>query len=223
MKKYSQLFLLLLLSATLISAQSKFGIGVNAGIQIPTGDFADAYKNGFGAGAALSYDLSDNLQLAANVGYSQFSFNNDKYNELLNEFFGAFGTKMNVDIQSKLKVIPLMLSGKYFLTSSAVKPYAQVELGLHIVSVDASTVKVNSETITAVSSQSEAATAWGIGFGVLYNAAPKIDIDINAKIGGNSLEMKTSMSTSTSNSSASQTSNSTMSFFAVTAGIHFAL
>lgn len=224
MKKISFLLAIFILGATtLLTAQSKLGIGVNGSYLSPTGDFGDVYKAGAGGGASLTYAVTNNLQLSANVGYSQLSFNNDKYNQLLNSFFGSFGTAINVNVDSKLKVIPIVLGGKYFLTSTNFRPYATVDVGLHIISADEATVKVNGQTLTAAASESKTATAWGLGAGFLIKAAPKINVDINAKINGNNLEVGTSMSASSGGSSSSQSSNSTMTFFSVSAGLIFEL
>jgi hypothetical protein len=223
MKKVQYIIIALLFSVTLITAQTKLGLGINGSYLSPTGDFGDVYKSGFGGTAYLTYDLSENLQLCAIAGYSQFSFNNEKYNELLSAFFSSFGTEINVDIQSKMKIIPLMVGGKYFLSSSNFRPYGELNLGLHIVSVDASSIKINGESLTAVAEQSESTFGWGLGVGFLYKVAPKISLDINAKVNGNGLEVGTSMSSSSSGYSESQSSNSTVAFFSISAGLMFEL
>lgn len=223
MKRMIYAVLLIVLSCTILTAQTKLGLGVNASYLSPTGDFGDVYKSGFGGTASLTYDASDNLQLSAIAGYSQFSFNNEKYNELLSAFFSSFGTNVNVDIQSKLKIIPLMIGGKYFFSSSNFRPYSELNLGLHLVSVDASSIKINGETLNAVAKQSKSTFGWGLGVGFLYKVAPKISLDINAKVNGNGLEVGTSMSSSGSGYSESQSSNSTVTFFSVSAGLMFEL
>ncbi|KAF0141517.1 MAG: hypothetical protein FD122_1509 [Stygiobacter sp.] len=223
MKKAHYIIIVLLFSVTLLTAQTKLGLGVSGSYLNPTGDFGDVYKSGFGGTANLTYDLSDNFQLSAIAGYSQFSFNNEKYNELLSAFFSSFGTEVKVDIQSKLKIIPLMIGGKYFFSSSNFRPYSELNLGLHLVSVDASSIKVNGETLNAVAEQSKSTLGWGLGVGFLYKVAPKVNIDINGKICGNGLEVGTSMSSSSSGYSESQSSNSTVTFFSVSAGLMFEL
>ena len=116
-----------------------------------------------------------------------------------------------------------MLGGKYFFTSTAFKPYATLDLGIHIISVTGTSVQVNGQTIDAVASQSKAATAWGLGVGCMYQVAPKICIDVNAKINGDNLETGTNFSASGSGYSSSQSSNSTVTFLSVNAGLLFEL
>ena len=223
MKKMIFVILVLIFSSTFLPAQTNFGIDVNGAYLSPTGDFGNVYKSGFGGLASLNYNVTNNIQLSLSAGYSRFSFNNDQYNQMLSDFYSAFGTTTTVEINSKLKIIPVMLGGKYFFTSTAFRPYAALDLGLHIVSVDASSIKINGETLDAVKGQSKAATAWGLGVGCMYQIAPIINIDINAKINGNNLEVGTNFSSSGSTYSSSQSSSSTVTFWSVSAGLLFEL
>lgn len=223
MKKISYVILVLVLSGTLLTAQTKFGLGINGSYLSPTGDFGDVYKSGFGGSGSLSFDATSNLQLSVSVGYSQFSFNNDKFNQLLSDFFSAFGPTTNVDIQSKLNVVPIMLGAKYFVVNTGFKPYALVELGLHFISADAASIKVNGQLMDAVAGQSKTATAYALGVGFIYKIAPKINLDVNGKLNGNNLEVGTNMSASSSGSLVSTSSKSTVAFFSVGVGLHIEL
>ena len=219
MKKIKFAVIVLILSCTVLSAQSKFGIGVNGAFAAPTGDFSDVYKSGFGGFASLTYDVTEKIQLSVNSGYAQFSFNNDKFNELLN----AFGINANFNVESKCKIIPVLVGGKYFFTQTSFRPYAAVDFGFHIISISASKVTFAGKTFDATVEQSKTAPAWGVGLGFLYKVAPKINIDVNAKVNGNNVEVGTEMSTSSDGTSSSQSSKSTMAFFTVAAGVHFEL
>jgi len=217
MKRIKLAVLFIILTGTFISAQSKFGIGVGGAFVSPTGDFADVYENGFGGTVALTYDLTNSLQLSFSSGYSQLSFNNDRVNEILS----AFGLNVNIDVDSKLKLIPVMAGVKYFFTESEFKPYVSADLGLHIISISASSIKIAGEPYDVVAEESKTSAAWGIGAGFLYKIAPTISVDVNAKINGNNLEVGTSNSYSGSDYSYSETSKSTMTFFTISAGILF--
>ncbi len=212
-----------MLACTTLRAQTKLGIGVEGAYLSPTGDFGNVYKSGFGGLASLTYNVTNNIQLSLSSGYSQFSFNNDQFNQLLNDFLNAFGATANVNINSNLKIIPVMLGGKYFFTSTTFKPYAALDLGLHIVSVSGTSVQVNGQTINAVASQSKAVTAWGLGVGFMYQVAPKVCINVNAKINGDNLEVGTNFSESGTGYSSSQSSTSTVTFLSVNAGLLFEL
>jgi opacity protein-like surface antigen len=223
MKRTTLVILALIFSCGFLSAQTNFSIGVNGAYLSPTGDFGNLYKSGFGGLACLTYNVTENIQLSLGTGYSRFSFNNDQYNQMLRDFYSDYGTPPTVNISSNLKIIPVMLGGKYFFTNTAFKPYAGLDLGLHIVSVDGATIKVNGQTLDAVKGESKAATAWGLAVGFLYKVAPKINLDVNAKINGDNLETGTNFSTSGSGYSSSQSSNSTVTFISVSAGLLFEL
>ncbi|MCL6099317.1 MAG: outer membrane beta-barrel protein [Bacteroidetes bacterium] len=222
MKKLSAVILALLLTGSMLSAQSKIGVGINAAYLSPTGDFGDLYKSGFGGLASLTFDATENLQLSATVGYAQFSFNNDKFNQMLNDFLGG-GSNANVSVDSKLTLIPIMAGGKYFFTTSNFKPYAAVDLGAHIMSVDGAKVNFGGQSYDATVKESKAAFAWGLGVGFYYAVAPKINLDVNAKINGDSFEMGTNFSSSSGTTTSSQSSKSTATYFSVAAGLQFAL
>ncbi|RJP66537.1 MAG: hypothetical protein C4539_11235 [Ignavibacteriales bacterium] len=219
MKKVVYTFMAIVLSGIILSAQTKFGVGVNGMYLSPTGDFGDLYKSGFGGIASVTYNLTDNIQLGVNAGYASVSFNNDHFNEMLNEF----GINEKVDIDSKLSIIPVLLGAKYFFTSSSFKPYAALDLGMHLVSVEASSVTVEGQKFDATAKESKATAGWGIGLGFLAQLAPKINLDVNAKISGDNLEVGSNMSVNSDVYSASQSSKSTVAFFTIAAGLQFEL
>ena len=222
MKKLTAVILALLLTGSLLSAQSKIGVGINAAYLSPTGDFGDLYKSGFGGSASLTFDATENLQLSATVGYAQFSFNNDKFNQMLNDFLGG-GSNANVSVDSKLTLIPIVAGGKYFFSNTNFKPYGEVDLGVHIMSVDGAKVNFGGQSYDATVKESKAAFAWGLGVGFYYAVAPKINLDVNAKINGDSFEMGTNFSSSSGTTTSSQSSKSTAAYFSVAAGLQFAL
>ncbi len=219
MKKIIYAFLLVILIPVIAHAQTPFGINVSGAYISPMGDFGDLYKSGIGAQAAVTYDIALGLQLNVSAGYTQLSFNNDKFNELLN----GMGITEKVNVDSKITIIPIMAGARYYFTGSGLRPYAALDLGLHFVSVGASSVNVGGQTFPATVEQSKATTAWGIGGGFLIQVAPKISLDISAKMNGNGLESGTDISVSGPGYSSSQSSKSTTTYFSVGAGIHIDL
>ena len=223
MKRLFSVLAAIVICSSLISAQSKINISAGGSFLSPISDFGDLYDNGFGGSVAVMYSLNDNFQLSLNAGYMQFTFNNAKFNQMLNEFYSQYGQSFNVNVDSKFKIIPIMLGGKYYFTKTIFRPYAALDLGLHIVSVAGSTVQVNGQTVDALKSESKAATAWGVGVGFLYSVTPAIGIDVQGKLNGNNIEVGTNFSASSGGNSSSQSSNSTVIYFSIAAGIVFAL
>ncbi len=211
---YSFLFI-----ATLINAQSGLGLNVNAGIASPGGDFGDVYNMGFGGNAGLTYDLNESIQLSASAGYYTFAFNNEFYSDLLKEA----GFNITVDVDAPISIIPLMVGGKYFFSVSDFKPYVSAIVGLHIISVSGNSVNLGGTNFDISQSATETKGAWGIGVGFLYKVAPKIFLNLDAKMNGNAAEVGTSTSFQTGNTTVETTSSSTTTFITVSAGVQIEL
>ena len=223
MKKIYLAIVALSFFTTFTQSQSVVGIGISGAYLSPTGDFGDVYKDGWGGFASLNFNLSDNFQLSLTSGYSQFQFNNDRYNQLLNDFFNFFGISTYVNITSSLRIIPVMLGGKYFFTNTPFRPYAEADLGIDVVSVDGATIIIDSQSINAATGESKIYSAWSAGAGFMYQISKSVNLDVNAKFNGNNLSAGTNFSTSIGSSTSSESSNSSVTFWSVNAGFLFEL
>lgn len=219
MNKLKLSLLLLLISFSALSAQSKYHLGVNGVYVSSTGDLADLFDKGIGGLASLSYDVSDRIQLSVTTGYLKLSFNNDYINSQLKEA----GINTTVDVDASMSIIPLMVGGKYFLSSSNFRPYVAADLGLHISKITSEKIIVGGQPFDAVASASETKAAFDFGIGFLYKIAPKINLDVNGKINLNGTEIKKESSFSSGNVTTTQSSESSASFFTISAGILFEL
>lgn len=219
MSKVKSAFLLLLISFTIISAQTKFNLGANAVYVSSSGDLADLFDTGFGGLASLSYDATDNIQLSVTTGYLNLSFNNDYLNDQLKDA----GINTTVDVDASMGIIPIMVGGKYFLSLSNFKPYVAADLGVHISKITSEKITIGGQQMDAVASASETKAAFDLGIGFLYNIAPKINLDVNGKINLNGTEIKKESSFSSGNVTTTQSSESSASFFTISAGLLFEL
>lgn len=217
-KLFSVLFLIGLL-VSVSTAQSKFGIRIDGGVALPNGDFGDLYKTGFGGTAALSYELSESVELSANTGYLNFSFNDDYLNNLLKEL----GSNITVDVDAPLSIIPLMIGGRYYFSQSDFKPYAGALLGVHILSISAQSVIMGYQKFDIQKEATETKMAWGVGIGFLYKIGNKLHLNVDAKLNGNSMETTQSRSYDSGNSYVEESSSSTTTFITITAGLQFEL
>lgn len=216
-----KLFLLVLLISltTLSTAQSKFGAGINAGIASPGGDFGDIYNMGFGGNASLTYDLTPDWQLSASAGYYRFGFNDDLFNDMLKEM----GVNETVDVEAPLSIIPIMVGGKYFFAQSDFKPYASVNIGLHIMSVSADDVNIGGQSYDVKTTETQTKGAWAVGLGFLYKVAPKIYLNLDAKFNGNSAEVSQTTTYQEGDTTVEESSTSTTTFITVSAGVQIEL
>lgn len=219
MNKFKLSILAVIISFSVISAQSKIGLGVSGVYGSPTGDMGDLFNPGFGGLASVSYDISDNLQLSFNTGYISFGFNNDFFNDQLKEA----GIDATVDVDATFSVIPLMVGGKYFLSSTNFRPYLAAALGVHISEISAKSVTVGGIKMDAVQSASETKGAFDIGAGFLYKISPKINLDVNGKININGTQVKEEKSTTSGTTTITESSESSATFFTISAGLQFEL
>lgn len=210
---------LFLFIASLINAQSGLGLNVSAGIASPGGDFGDVYKMGFGGNAGLTYNLNESLQLSASGGYYTFAFNNEYFSDLLKDA----GFNVTVDVDAPISIIPLMVGAKYFFSASDFKPYVSAIVGLHLMSVSSNSVNVGGLNYNVSKSATETKGAWGVGLGFLYKIAPKVFLNVDAKMNGNSAEVGTSSSFQTGTTTTTSTSSSTTTFVTVSAGVQLEL
>ncbi len=219
MSRIKLVFLTLLISFSAMFAQSKYSIGVQGTYASATGDMKDLFNNGFGGLATFGFNVSDNIQLSATAGYLKFGFNNDYFNEQLKEA----GLNTTVDVDASLNVIPLMIGGKYFVSSSNFRPYLAADLGLHIMEITSSKVTIGGQEMEAVGSASETKAAFDFGVGFLYKLSSNLNLDVNGKFNINGLQVKKEKSMSSGSTTITESSESNASFFTISAGLSFAL
>ncbi len=219
MNKVKLSALVLFISISTMFAQSKMGIGVNGVFAASSGDMKDMFDTGFGGLASLNYNVSDNLQLSLTAGYIKFGFNNDYINDQLKEA----GFNATVDIDASLSVIPIMIGGKYFLSSSNFRPYLAADLGLHILEITSEKFTVGGQEFNAVGSASETKGAFDIGVGFLMKLSPTVNLDVNGKLNINGLQIKKEKSYSAGGAYYEESSESNAMYFTIAAGLSFAL
>ena len=159
MKKVLSVLFVVLFFAGFINAQSKMALGLNAGIALPMGDFADGYDMGFGGNALFVYHVSPNADVTLSAGYLTWS------------------GKDSSDFT--FSSIPVMVGGKYLFGQGKFHPYINAELGVHFVTFDMPEYEIFGETYGG--STSETYFGWGAGAGFLYQVGNNMDLDVNAR------------------------------------------
>jgi hypothetical protein len=159
MKKVLSVLVGVFLVAGFINAQGKMALGLNAGIALPMGDFADGYDMGFGGNAIFVYHASPNADVTFTAGYLTWS------------------GKDSGDVT--FSSIPVMVGGKYIFGKGKFLPYINGELGVHFVTVDLPEYEILGETYGG--SASDTYFGWGAGAGFLYQIGNNMNLDVNAK------------------------------------------
>jgi hypothetical protein len=108
------------ISTGLFAQNGRFSLGAEIGL--PMGDFGDAASAGFGGSLRYEMPMGDNLALTATAGYLMFS---GKDQEIL-----------GVEIEgADWSMIPIQVGAKYYFMEQQEGFYAQVELGVHAMTV----------------------------------------------------------------------------------------
>lgn len=115
MKKLTTFLVALFLIAGISgNVNAQIGIGANAGLAMPMGDFGDAYNMGFGGSVYGQYTLSDQMTLGLNIGYYSF---------------GGKNLPANTDLS--WSYIPVVADFKYMLSKENFMPYLGLGLGFY--------------------------------------------------------------------------------------------
>lgn len=183
-----------IISLSVMNAQSKFNLGVNGGYAVGNSTFQDVFKSGRGGVITLDYSLTEYLHIAATSGYMDFSYNNDNFHSMLAD--AGFTSLGSTD--TKLTVIPVMLGVKYIPFETKVRPYLQLDFGVHFLKTSNTNVDVNGQEVLAIGETNKARAAFSGGIGFLYEILPNFCIDVITKINANNEEFtKTSYIKST--------------------------
>ena len=136
-------------------------LGVNAGLNVPTGVFGDIASLGYFGGVTGSMMINDNFGVGADINFHSFGVNND-YEEAL-----AVDVGESVDVSlSSIQMTPHIIY--MFPTSGDFKPYAKLGLGFYN-----SKVKVEAATLGS-QEDSQSDFGFNLGVGGLKQASEKM-------------------------------------------------
>lgn len=117
----------IILFSSLISAQGRWGAGVNGGVFLPITEFSDFYKTGFGGNLQITYGWSENTLLTFSVGTSSWDFDSDAFNDELEKA----GTGIKVDLDASFRVMPYLLGVRWYALRGKYRPYVMLEGGVY--------------------------------------------------------------------------------------------
>ena len=143
---------------------TRFKLGIDAGIQLPMGDFGKEVNIGFGGELSGKYMVNKNIGVGVGVGYYTFGIKK----EVLDD--GA--DKGNASI------LPIIGNFSYYFGKNTFKPYVGADLGLYMARTSYSG-EVDGEKASESSSVSGFGFAPVIGFE--YALSKNLGLDVNAK------------------------------------------
>lgn len=144
-----------------LSMAQGMGIGAAVGVNLPMGDFGDAFKTGLAGSATFYYDVMPDVSLTGTLGYATYKGKNSD------------------DV--KFNDVPVIIGGRYYLPQEGFKPYGTVELGMHFLSIDVPKVVIPGFGTIGGGSESSSKFGFGVGVGTLINVGPAVDLDANVK------------------------------------------
>ncbi|MDR3706142.1 MAG: porin family protein [Paludibacteraceae bacterium] len=170
--KFSAIAAMFLFSSLAANAQIK--VGINAGAQLPMGDFKDLSKTGFGGGLSGKYMLNPNMGVGLNLGYYAFD-GKDQTAELST----ASDTSTASAGKTKVTIIPITANFTYYFGEGALKPYAGIDLG-------ASIMKMKNDVFGLDSTTTKFSFAPVIGVQYSFNESLALDLNVkyNCIVGG---------------------------------------
>jgi len=140
---------------------TRFKLGIDAGVQLPMGDFGKEANMGFGGELNAKYMIKDNIGVGVGVGYYTFGIKQ----EIL-DYDGA--TKGNASI------IPLVGKFSYAFGQNAFKPYIGADLGLYMLGT-------HEEAEGEKYSDSLSKFGFAPVIGIEYAFTKNLGLDVNAK------------------------------------------
>jgi hypothetical protein len=136
-----KIFPVILLAAVLLSfntSYSQISLTVNGGIQLPTGDFGNIVKSGYGFSGSLGFSLPlIPIEIGLTAGYNNWAYKTqfDESNSGVHEF----GSGIN------LYSVPVMVGPKLFIHIPFIgfEPYLGIDAGIDYTSSTASGASSN--------------------------------------------------------------------------------
>ncbi|MEO5569694.1 MAG: outer membrane beta-barrel protein [Bacteroidia bacterium] len=129
----------------------RFSVGAELGL--PLGNFGDGSGLGFGGTLRYELPLGDKLGLTGTVGYISFS------GKSFDPGFGLPSIK-----GESLAMIPVQLGLKYYFMEAQNGFYAMAQIGVHIASVDQSSIDANGNLTTTSKSKTYLSYAPELGY-----------------------------------------------------------
>lgn len=205
---------LLFFTLNLYSQEDRWGLTVNGGLAIPTGDFSNYYDNGYTFSAGAIYDFKFSTRLSIILGYTRWELNQNEFNRSLEQDSVRFeGT-------APISTIPLLLQLKWYGTQERLKLYALIEGGFYFNRSEFSGNVFVADTLIGSISGKESSTNTGInlGLGLSFSISENIEFDFTGKY--HIVSVNNSYNFTNTNQSATINSDQ---FWSLTAGISIIL
>ena len=183
MKNIFILVIILMLFSTNTFSQKSYGSDLSATVAIPTGPSSEFAKTGYGVIGGFYYEYASNWRIGLTLGFIRFGVNSTELNNYFQTRLPA-GTEGSIDITGSVSTIPILISCKYVIPSSAsTKFYGIIEGGLYTywTKTEGKVVYTLPDPGEVPFDKSEFSSEIGLdlGFGALFSVSEDISIDTN--------------------------------------------
>jgi outer membrane protein W len=153
--------------------------GVDGGVALPTGDWADLFQMGFQGGVFGEYGINEQFAIGVGADYDKVGVKDEYITDLEDEASAELGVDVTVEVTES--IIPITLYAKWMppMKDSKVAPYVMVGGGYYMM-----TDKIEASVAGASISVSETVNKPGFfgGAGVDFKVNPTVKVGVFAKM-----------------------------------------
>ncbi len=185
MKSILIILVIMFLFSNIAFSQKGYGSDLSAAVAIPTGPSSEYSNTGYGVIGGFYYEYSSNWRIGLTLGFIRFGASSTELNNYFQTRLPS-GTKGSLDIDGSVSTIPILLSCKYVIPSSAsTKFYGIIEGGLYTYWVKTKGNVVytlpDPGEIPFDQSQFSSEIGFDLGFGALFSVSQDISIDASVR------------------------------------------
>lgn len=176
---------IIFLCSNIAFSQKGYGSDLSATVAIPTGPSSEFSNTGYGVIGGFYYEYASNWRIGLTMGFIRFGANSTELNNYFQTRLPS-GTEGTIDIDGSVSTIPILLSCKYVIPSSAsTKFYGIIEGGLYTYWTQTKGKVVytllDPGEVPFDKSEFSSEIGWDLGFGALFSVSQDISIDASVR------------------------------------------
>jgi outer membrane protein W len=120
-----------LMAIPALAAKGEFTFGLGGGVLVPTGNFGDMFKMGYGGGVFGDYMVTEQFAVGVDIGYYQVKIKDEHWQEWIDAYNELADDDATVD--ESFTIMPFGVHGKWLPTikDSKFSPFVQVGVGFY--------------------------------------------------------------------------------------------
>lgn len=176
-------FVAFMLSGTAMAGEMKPAAYLGGGISMPSGDFSDFWKMGFGGAGRFGLQISPAIEIGGTVAYSSVPFDDDNLCDYVESIAGPIADDVTFE-GADITLLEFLADVKFLIQAgeegAPFKPYLSGTVGMTNVSIDDFTYTYGSTSVTVEKAKSTE-LSFGLGAGFEYMFGPKTGLWVDGK------------------------------------------